>query len=278
MTLAELTRWVTETPDALPEEMRPMAQSIWRFLPGGGQAADGAGTGLSDAGPGRRPPCPPGNASGCSWLGRYATAPPACSTCWTSRPSACTLPTSRDSRGSCDDLVADGNSVILVDHDTQILSQADWLIEMGPEAGAEGRPGDCGRDHCAGGKQIRLPALAPIWRAQRGFPGRRFAAGALFAQGRIHLSTGAIHTVKPLEVDIPKGRLTVVTGVSGSGKTTLILESLVACPGCSHPRGEAAGARPQPGGGGHRPGEAHRRYAHRGERALHRGHLCQRAR
>ena len=72
------------------------------------------------------------------------------------------------------DLVADGNSVILVDHDTQILSQADWLIEMGPEAGARRRPGDCGRDHCAGWKQIRLPALAPFWRAQRGFPGRRF--------------------------------------------------------------------------------------------------------
>lgn len=36
------------------------------------------------------------------------------------------------------DLVADGNSVILVDHDAQLLSQADWLIEMGPEAGANG--------------------------------------------------------------------------------------------------------------------------------------------
>lgn len=49
----------------------------------------------------------------------------------------------------------------------------------------------------------------------------------LFAQGRIHLETSAIHTVKPLELELPKGRLTVVTGVSGSGKTTLILESLV---------------------------------------------------
>ena len=49
----------------------------------------------------------------------------------------------------------------------------------------------------------------------------------IFGEGCIRLSTGAIHTVKPLEVSIPKGKLTVVTGVSGSGKTTLILESLV---------------------------------------------------
>lgn len=40
-------------------------------------------------------------------------------------------------------------------------------------------------------------------------------------------TTGVIHTVKPLEVDIPKGRLTVVTGVFGSGKTTMVLESLI---------------------------------------------------
>lgn len=49
----------------------------------------------------------------------------------------------------------------------------------------------------------------------------------LFALGTIRLSTAPIHTVKGLNVEIPKGRLTVVTGVSGSGKTTLILESLV---------------------------------------------------
>ena len=71
------------------------------------------------------------------------------------------------------DLVADGNSVILVDHDTQILSQADWLIEMGPEAGAKGGRG-LRKGPLRRWKQIRLPALAPIWRAQRGFPGRRF--------------------------------------------------------------------------------------------------------
>ena len=125
------------------------------------------------------------------------------------------------------DLVADGNSVILVDHDTQILSQADWLIEMGPQAGANG-----GRVVAQGTipeiAQNRASQIGPFLAGTADIHVRdRVSAGELFALGRIHLSTAAIHTVKPLTVDIPKGRLTVVTGVSGSGKTTLILESLV---------------------------------------------------
>ena len=125
------------------------------------------------------------------------------------------------------DLVADGNSVILVDHDTQILSQADWLIEMGPQAGANG-----GQVVTQGTipeiAQNRASQIGPFLAGTADIHVRdRVCAGELFALGRIHLSTAAIHTVKPLKVDIPKGRLTVVTGVSGSGKTTLILESLV---------------------------------------------------
>ena len=125
------------------------------------------------------------------------------------------------------DLVADGNSVLLVDHDTQILSQADWIIEMGPVAGADG-----GRVVAQG----TIPEIAQNEASQIGpflagtadiHVRKRAGASELFDLGKIHLSTGAIHTVKPLEVDLPKGRLTVVTGVSGSGKTTLILESLI---------------------------------------------------
>ena len=126
-----------------------------------------------------------------------------------------------------EDLVADGNSVLLVDHDTQVLAQADWLIELGPRAGAaggqviaQGTVEDLGRNPAS---QIG-PFLTGQARVQVRQPS---GAGDLFAKGRLHLSTGAIHTVKPLEVDLPKGRLTVVTGVSGSGKTTLILESLL---------------------------------------------------
>lgn len=129
--------------------------------------------------------------------------------------------------GVMHDLIADGNSVILVDHDTQVLAKADWMIEMGPKAGAEG------------GRVLAEGSIAEIARNPQSLIGPFLSGGSkaplrprtpeaeLFREGRIHLSTGAIHTVQPLEADIPKGRLTVVTGVSGSGKTTLILESLI---------------------------------------------------
>ena len=125
------------------------------------------------------------------------------------------------------DLVADGNSVLLVDHDTQILSESDWIIEMGPEAGAGGgyviAQGDIPQI-------IANPdsMIGPFLAQKADMRVREQArAEEKFDFGTLHLSTDAIHTVKPLEVDIPKGRLTVVTGVSGSGKTTMVLESLI---------------------------------------------------
>ena len=128
--------------------------------------------------------------------------------------------------GVMHDLVADGNSVLLVDHDTQILKEADWIIEMGPEAGASG-----GRVIAEGTipqiAQNAASRIGPFLSGKTGALRPQTPKEALFALGTIHLSTGALHTVKPLDVKIPKGRLTVVTGVSGSGKTTLILESLV---------------------------------------------------
>ena len=129
--------------------------------------------------------------------------------------------------GVMHDLVDDGNSVILVDHDTQILKEADWIVEMGPEAGAKG-------GHVIA--QGTIPAIEENPASQIGpfLSGKaetelrpRAAKEAVFADGTMHLSTSQIHTVKPLEVEIPKGRLTVVTGVSGSGKTTMVLESLI---------------------------------------------------
>ena len=124
------------------------------------------------------------------------------------------------------DLVSDGNSVLLVDHDASLLSEVDHLIELGPGAGAEG-----GRILTEGPLEAvrKDPAskIAPYLTDHPLFRTERAAPEHLFDLGRIHLETGAIHTVKPLALDIPKGRLTVVTGVSGSGKTTLVLESLV---------------------------------------------------
>ncbi len=224
MNLAELTRWVAEMPDTLAEEMRPMARSI-------GDSFQVAARRLMELGLG------------------YLTLDRAASTLSTGERQRMQLARAVRNRttgvlyvldepsiglhpaniagltGVMRDLVADGNSVILVDHDTQILSQADWLIEMGPEAGAKG-----GRVIAEGTiPQVSAnPAssIGPYLAGKAGISRTQASQAELFARGRIHLSTGEIHTVKPLEADIPKGRLTVVTGVSGSGKTTLILESL----------------------------------------------------
>ena len=226
MTLSALVTWVQGVPASLPEEMRPMAESIC-------EAFLGTAKRLMDLGLG------------------YLTLDRAASTLSTGERQRMQLARAVRNRttgvlyvldepsiglhpsnivgltGVMHDLVADGNSVILVDHDTQILKEADWIIEMGPEAGAKG-----GRVIAEG----TVPALAENPSSQIGpfLSGRvdtlsrkRTAKDALFANGAIRLSTSAIHTVKPLEVSIPKGRLTVVTGVSGSGKTTMVLESLV---------------------------------------------------
>ena len=125
------------------------------------------------------------------------------------------------------DLIGDGNSIVLVDHDTQILRDADWIVEMGPGAGANG-----GRIIAEGTiSEIEHDPSSKIGVFLTGEAERRqrpvIAPGEIFDAGVIEMKTTGIHTVKPLEVRIPKGRLTVVTGVSGSGKTTMVLESLV---------------------------------------------------
>ena len=129
--------------------------------------------------------------------------------------------------GVIDDLIKDGNSVVLVDHDTEILSKSDWIIEMGEKAGIEG------------GYIISQGTVEDVEKDKKSLIGK-FLSGEekvlvnepvscdkIFELGKISLETNSIHTVKPLKVEIPKGRLTVVTGVSGSGKTTMVLESLV---------------------------------------------------
>ncbi len=226
MTLSDLTDWVNRVGPSLPEEMRPMAESIR-------ESFQTAAKRLMDLGLG------------------YLTLDRASSTLSTGERQRMQLARAVRNRstgalyvldepsiglhpsniqglaGVMEDLIADGNSVILVDHDTQILSQADWLIEMGPEAGAKGgyvtAQGTIQEIENNPSSLIGsfLSGKAQILTRQIPDPAR------LFEDGKIHLCTSAIHTVKPLDVEIPKGKLTVVTGVSGSGKTTLILESLV---------------------------------------------------
>ena len=124
------------------------------------------------------------------------------------------------------DLVDDGNTVVLVDHDTEVLKEADWMIEMGPGAGAQG-----GTVIAEGTlEKIRTSPrslIAPYLNGDAHIPAEKERRSELFRQGTLRLGIDAIHTVRPLDVEIPKGKLTVVSGVSGSGKTTLVLESLV---------------------------------------------------
>ncbi len=225
MPLAELTQWVDRVPASLPAEMRPMAESIC-------ESFRTAACRLMDLGL------------------DYLSLDRAASTLSTGERQRMQLARAVRNRttgvlyvldepsiglhpanivgltGVMHDLVEDGNSVVLVDHDTQVLAESDWIIEMGPEAGAgggyviaQGTVPEIEQDP----KSMIGPFLRPAAAALPAGAGK----SDLFAEGRIHLSTDAIHTVHPLEIDIPKGRLTVVTGVSGSGKTTLILESLV---------------------------------------------------
>lgn len=232
MTLSQLITWVDNVPSSLPAEMVPMAESIC-------DSFQTAAKRLMELGLG------------------YLSLDRAASTLSTGERQRMQLARAVRNRttgvlyvldepsiglhpvnivgltGVMDDLIADGNSVILVDHDTQILSHADWLIEMGPEAGAKGGQviAEGTISDIVENKVSRIGAFLKPGYAKRLRP--VIQENDLFEHGAISLSTGAIHTVKPLKVNIPKGRLTVVTGVSGSGKTTLILESLV--PGIEAP-------------------------------------------
>ena len=226
MTLSALVDWVRGVPGSLPAEMRPMAESICA-------AFESTAKRLMDLGLG------------------YLTLDRSAATLSTGERQRLQLARAVRNRttgvlyvldepsiglhpanivgltGVMHDLVADGNSVILVDHDTQILKESDWIIEMGPQAGAKG-------GHViAQGPVNALESnpnsqIGPFLSGKAETDLRPHAArDEMFSQGTIRLSTASIHTVKPLKIDIPKGRLTVVTGVSGSGKTTMVLESLI---------------------------------------------------
>lgn len=226
LTLKELVDWVAGVPDSLPDEMRPMAeaicesfQTVARRLMDLGLSYLSLDRAAATLSTGERQRMQLARAVRNRTTGVMYVL---------DEPSIGLHPSNINGLNAVmHDLVADGNSVILVDHDTQILSEADWIIEMGPEAGA------------GGGYVIAQGSIPQITANKASMIGPFLSGSAcmrirdkvdadeIFSLGSLHLSTDAIHTVKPLEVDIPKGRLTVVTGVSGSGKTTMVLESLV---------------------------------------------------
>ena len=223
MTLKDSIEWVKSVPDSLPEDMRPMARNICEsFLEVAAR--------LTDLGLG------------------YLTLDRASSTLSTGERQRMQLARSVRNRTTgvlyvldepsiglhpaniiglnnvMHDLVRDGNTVLLVDHDTQILKESDWLIEMGPESGSNG------------GTVIAEGTVEDIESNSRSVIGGYLSGKVkpvrkhkddVFSDGDIRMETDGIHTVKPLSVRIPKSGLTVITGVSGSGKTTLVLESLV---------------------------------------------------
>lgn len=226
MTLSELILWVQGVPASLPEEMRPMAENICESFMDVSKRLMNLGLGYlsldraaSTLSTGERQRVQLARAVRNRTTGVLYVL---------DEPSIGLHPYNLQGlTGVMDDLRSDGNSVILVDHDTQVLKHADWLIEMGKGAGAEGgtiisqgRVEDVSKNP----DSVIGPYLSDHYESRI----RPVTKGeALFDKGAIHLETGAIHTVHPLDVRIPMGRLTVVTGVSGSGKTTMVLESLI---------------------------------------------------
>ena len=226
MTLKDLVVWVAGVPDSLPEEMRPMAEAICEsFQTAAKRLID---LGLSYLSLDRAAATLSTGERQRMQLARAVRNRTTGVLYVLDEPSIGLHPSNINGLNAVmHDLIADGNSVLLVDHDTQILSEADWIVEMGPEAGngggyviAEGTIPEITRNPAS--------MIGPFLAQKTNLPVREQThAENMFDLGVIHLSTNAIHTVKPLEVDIPKGRLTVVTGVSGSGKTTMVLESLI---------------------------------------------------
>lgn len=226
MTLDAAVDWVRGVPESLSADMRPMATNICESfldvarrlldLGLGYLALDRAGATLST---GERQRVQLARAVRNRTTGVLYVL---------DEPSIGLHPSNVDGLlGVMHDLVADGNSVVVVDHDVRVLKAADHLIEMGPVAGAEG-----GHVIAQGtvGEVAANPSsrIAPFLSDQVSARIReRVAESQVFSLGRIRMTTSQLHTVKPLDVDIPRGRLVAVTGVSGSGKTTMVLESLI---------------------------------------------------
>ncbi len=224
--LSEVIEWVKQVPITLPDEMRSMAENIGEsFLHTARRLVD---LGLSYLSLDRAASTLSNGERQRMQLARAVRNRTTGVLYVLDEPSIGLHPANLEGlTGVMDDLVADGNSIVLVDHDTQVLSHADYLIEMGPEAGAGG-----GRVIAEGSVQELaenpVSQIGPFLMPDTPVVLRERATGEkLFSDGEIRMETTDIHTVKPLSVRLPKGRLTVVTGVSGSGKTTMVLESLI---------------------------------------------------
>lgn len=226
MTLTGIVEWVKGVPASLPEEMRPMAESICgSFLDTAKRLLDlGIGylsldRSAATLSTGERQRMQLARAVRNRTTGvLYVLDEPSIGLHPSNIIGLC---------GVMDDLIADGNSVILVDHDTQILSKSDWMIEMGPEAGSNGGT-VIAQGTLSDIENNEYSRIGPYLSGRSSIKVReQIKSSDIFSEGKMGMETSAIHTVRPLSIEIPKGRLTVVTGVSGSGKTTMVLESLI---------------------------------------------------
>ena len=226
MTLSDLVVWVNRIPETLPEEMKPMAESLCSSFCNISSRLIDLGIGylsldrsVSTLSTGERQRMQLAKTVRNRTTGVLYVL---------DEPSIGLHPANIEGlSGVMKDLINDGNSVILVDHDTQVLKNADWMIELGPGAGSKG--GRIIAEGTISDLSENPESVIGPYLKERTYGMTRVCCpeNELFSNGAIILSTGKIHTVKPLNVKIPKGRLTAVTGVSGSGKTTLVLESLI---------------------------------------------------
>lgn len=119
-------------------------------------------------------------------------------------------------------LIAKGNTVISIEHDPGFISQADWVIDLGPESGAKG-----GELLYAGPpRPASFPLTSEIKNSISGSP--RSESPRVSPPTSIQLKGVSTHLLKHIDAEFPRDQLTVITGLSGSGKSSLAFDTLFA--------------------------------------------------